>query len=98
MPVFSQHHGALWMSTLLFGLQPGVSALIATRVRDVGEASQTLAMMRVVILANGVGAAAGGLLYPVLFAGGGDYSAVFLVGAIGFLLGAGCCSMPARQR
>lgn len=96
LPVFAQHKAALWMSTLLFGLQPGVSGLIATRVRDIGTAAQVLPMMRVIILANGVGAAAGGLIYPVVFsgagvAGTGGYLAVFLVGGIGFLIGAVCC-------
>ncbi len=112
LPAFAQYQAALWISTILFGLQPGVSGLIATRVRDIGSDGQVLAMMRVVILANGVGAAAGGLLYPVLFGianfesagfdranftGAGGYSIVFLVGGIGFLIGAGCCLAPARQ-
>ena len=64
-------------------------------------------MMRIVILANGVGAAAGGLLFPVIFAGAGfsgaghagagGYSIVFLVGGVGFVIGAACCLGPARR-
>ena len=107
LPFFAQRQTALWISTLLFGLQPGVSGLIATRVRDIGTAEQVLAMMRIVILANGVGAAAGGLLFPVIFAGAGfsgaghagagGYSIVFLVGGVGFVIGAACCLGPARR-
>jgi len=44
-------------------------------------------MIRVMILANGCGAATGGLLIPFLFEASGSYALMFLVGGGAMLLG-----------
>lgn len=78
----------LTISTLLFGSQPGLSVLLATRVRDLGEPVLLPELMRVMILANGAGAAVGGLALPKLLEITGSYEIVFFTGAMAFLLAA----------
>ncbi len=77
----------IWLSSAIFGAQPGLSTLMAARVRDMGTAAAMPGMIRVMILANGCGAATGGLLIPFLFEASGSYALMFLVGGGAMLLG-----------
>ncbi|MGI9426491.1 MAG: YbfB/YjiJ family MFS transporter, partial [Hyphomicrobiaceae bacterium] len=90
-PAFGAGFAMLALSTILFGLQPGVSTMIAARTRDLGSAAQTPGMIRTTIVANGIGAAAGGLAIPAMLDATGSYALLFLTGGAAFLLGGLLC-------
>jgi len=78
---------ALWASSVIFGAQPGVSALMAARVRDLGSADAMAALMRLMIMANAIGSGLGGLAAPIIFDTTGDVRPLFLAAAA-MMLGA----------
>lgn len=78
-------------SSVIFGMQPGVSTMIAARARDLGSADQTPQMMRATIVANGIGAAVGGLAIPTLLDATGSYNLLFATGGAAFMLGGLLC-------
>lgn len=78
-------------STVIFGMQPGVSTMIAARARDLGSAEQTPGMMRTTIVANGIGAAIGGVAIPAMLDATGSYGLLFLTGGSAFVLGGLLC-------
>ena len=77
---------SLALSTVIFGAQPAVSTMIAARARDLAEPDQTQAMMRLTIIANGLGSAFGGLGIPWLLDVTGSYGNLFLAGGLAFLI------------
>lgn len=77
----------LWLSTLLFGSQPGVATALAARGRSMATAENTPRIMRALIFTNASAVACAGLTLPLLFAAGG-YDAVFLAGGAAMLAGA----------
>ncbi|MEZ5849524.1 MAG: YbfB/YjiJ family MFS transporter [Hyphomicrobiaceae bacterium] len=78
----------LFLSTAIFGAQPGISSLMAARARDLGDPTQMGRVMRLMILSNSVGAVAGGVLVPWIYAAFGGHAAVFLTGGLAMLAGA----------
>ena len=90
-PAFSAALPYLIVSTVIFGMQPGVSTMIAARARDLGSAEQTPRMMRATIVANGIGAGVGGLVVPGLLDATGSYTLLFLAGGAAFVVGGLLC-------
>jgi predicted MFS family arabinose efflux permease len=95
---------ALWpalvilvLSSMLFGAQPGMSALMAVRARELGSPDAMPRVMRAMILANSCGAVIGGLTVPALYGLTGSHGAVFLLGGAAMLVGA-MAAWPSRQR
>lgn len=91
----------LVLSTIMFGAQPGLSALIAARARDMGQASAMPQLMRKLILVNGIGAAIAGIGFPALFELSENYGLIFWIagGAMGLgaLLAMPWQALPARR-
>lgn len=95
---------ALWpavamlvLSSALFGAQPGMSALMAVRARELGSPEAMPRVMRAMILANSCGAVIGGLTVPALYGLTGSHGAVFLLGGAAMLVGA-MAAWPSQQR
>lgn len=78
----------LLASSVLFGAQPGLSSLLAARVRDLGAPEQMGRIMRVMILANASGGLIGGLAVPWLYGRGWSQPALFVIGGAAMLLAA----------
>lgn len=97
-PAFAATFAVLAASSIIFGMQPGVSTMIAARARDLGTAAQTPGMMRATIVANGIGAAIGGLAVPALLDASGSYPLLFLVGGLAFICGGLLCLPFLRVR
>jgi MFS family permease len=82
-PGFDGAMGVLIASTVIFGTQPGLSALIAARARDLGSAAAMPRLMRQMILINAVGAGIAGMAFPALYQATGRTDTLFLIaGAI----------------
>ncbi len=79
-PALLAHWPLLALSSVIFGAQPGMSVLLAARVREFGAAEAMPRMMRASILANGCGTAVGGLTIPILFGVTESYAVVFAIG------------------
>lgn len=77
----------LWLSSILYGGQPGLASIMAARAREMGSAADMPRMMRATILSNACGAAVGGLAMPYLFELAG-YEILFILGGIAMLIGA----------
>ncbi|MEM8977454.1 MAG: YbfB/YjiJ family MFS transporter, partial [Pseudomonadota bacterium] len=90
-PAFATDYALIIASTVIFGIQPGVSTMIAARARDLGSAAQTPAMMRTTIVGNGIGAAVGGILIPGMLDATGSYALLFLFGGLSFFIGGLLC-------
>ncbi len=90
-PALANGFVALAASSVIFGMQPGVSTMIAARARDLGTAEKTPEMMRATIVANGIGAAVGGLAIPALLDATGSYLLLFLFGGAAFVVGGLLC-------
>ena len=86
---------ALWLSSMIFGAQPGVSTLKAARSRDLGTHEAIPAIMRVMIMSSALGGAVGGVAIPALFATTGRYDLMFLIGG-GAMGIAALCTLPRR--
>jgi MFS family permease len=84
LPWITHSVAALAVSTTIFGAQPAVSTLLGARARDLGAPADMPAMMRTIILSNGIGSAIGGMSVPMLLSMTGSYEALFLAGGIAF--------------
>ena len=87
-PGFTDVTPILLASTIIFGAQPGLSALIAARVREMGCVDAMPRLMRQMILVNGLGAAAAGLGFPALFGAFQNYAWLFWSAGAVMALGA----------
>lgn len=92
-PAFGSGITILVGSTVIFGAQPGLSALIAARARDLGTSNAMPAMMRQMILVNAIGALVAGFSFPALFDLTQNYGLLFAVAGVAMGLGA-ILSMP----
>ena len=97
-PAFATDYALIIASTVIFGIQPGVSTMIAARARDLGSAAQTPAMMRTTIVANGIGAAIGGVLIPGMLDATGSYALLFLSAGGAFFVGGLLCLFFLRAK
>lgn len=91
LPWFAHVPAALIVSSIIFGAQPGVSTLLGARARDLGSADEMPAMMRTIILTNGIGSALAGIAIPKLLDLTGSYELLFLTGGIAMLCGGFLC-------
>ena len=72
--------------------------MIAARTRDLGSAAQTPAMMRTTIVANGIGAAIGGILIPGMLNATGSYALLFVSAGGAFFVGGLLCLFFLRAK
>jgi predicted MFS family arabinose efflux permease len=87
-PILSSTTVVLLASSLLFGAQPGLSALMAARVRDLGEADHMPRLMRAMILCSALGAVAAGFVLPQVYAATQSHVLIFALGGASMILGA----------
>jgi predicted MFS family arabinose efflux permease len=80
-PALSAATGILVASSVLFGMQPGVAALMAARARDLSSATAMPQVMRAMMLANAIGGTAGGMLVPYVHATAGPFTGFAIAGA-----------------
>ena len=95
-PALTSIWPVIWLSTVIFGAQPGLSTLITARTRDLTERDAMPRAMRLMILASGAGAAVGGFVVTRLFHATGDYAMLFLLGGGAMALGA-LLTLPPRH-
>lgn len=88
VPVLIPSPLALIASSLIFGAQPGLSAVIAGRARQVVGAADMAHVWRWMVLAVGVAQTIAGYALVSLFNATNSYTPVFLVGAGAMALGA----------
>ena len=88
LPAIMSSIPALWLSTIVFGTQPGVSAVKAALVRDLGRAEVMPSVLRVMIIASALGGAAGGLVFPAIFAVTANYQLMFFLAGAGTFIAA----------
>ena len=87
---------ALWVSTIVFGTQPGVSAIKAARARDLGSAETMPSVMRVMVISSSLGGAAGGVVFPAIFSTMASYELMFLIAGASIII-AGFSVCPQRD-
>ena len=97
LPALVTSISALWLSTIIFGTQPGVTAIKAARARDLGSAAVMPSVLRVMVMASSLGGAAGGLVFPAIFATTASYELMFLIAGAGILIG-GCVVCPNKEK
>ena len=68
-----------------------MSTLLGARARDLGAADQMPAMMRAIILSNGIGSAVAGIAVPRILERTGSYELLFLMAGGAMALGALVC-------
>ena len=73
---------------MIFGAQPGVSTLQAARARDLGRVEAMPGILRVMIISSALGGAVGGLVFPAIFSAITSYGPMFIVAAVGLIIGA----------
>ncbi|MBT6096015.1 MAG: YbfB/YjiJ family MFS transporter [Rhodospirillaceae bacterium] len=95
MPALAAWAPILWLSSMIFGAQPGVSTVKAALARDHAEPQDMPGVMRVMITASAIGAAAGGVAFPALFNLTDAYGPLFLIGG-GAMFIAAVCMLPRR--
>jgi predicted MFS family arabinose efflux permease len=84
-------------SSLIFGAQPGLSAVISGRARQVVGARDMPHVWRRMVLAVGLSQTVSGYLLVALFNSTGSYTAVFLIGGGAMALGA-VLALPVWER
>ena len=87
-PLFSSAGIVLLASSLLFGAQPGLSTLMAARVRDLAEADQMPKLMRAMILASALGAVFAGIVLPQIYEATQSHVLIFALGGASMIIGA----------
>jgi predicted MFS family arabinose efflux permease len=78
----------LWASTMIFGAQPGVTTVTAARARELVDGDNVASLLRVLIMSSALGAAAGGVAFPALFATIGRYDVLFALAGAGMFVAA----------
>jgi predicted MFS family arabinose efflux permease len=87
-PLVSSTTIVLLVSSLLFGAQPGLSALMAARTRDLAEADHMPRLMRAMILTSSLGAVAAGFVLPQIYDATQSHVLIFALGGASMILGA----------
>ena len=88
VPVLETAPAALVASSLIFGAQPGFTAILSGRAHQVVGASHMPGVWRRMILVSGICQAAAGYGFVALFDWTGSYTPVFLAGGAAMALGA----------
>lgn len=86
-PLFSSAGSVLLLSSVMFGAQPGLSALMAARVRDLADAEHMPRLMRAMILASAAGAVVAGAVLPQLYEMTQSHVLIFAIGGASMILG-----------
>lgn len=97
IPVLYPAGFVLVASSLIFGAQPGLSAVISGRARQVVGARDMPHVWRRMVLSVGISQTIGGYALVALFNATGSYTAVFLIGGTAMALGA-VLSLPVWER
>ena len=87
----------LWFSTIIFGTGINVSPSKAALALDLGSAAVMPSVLRVMVMASSLGGAAGGLVFPAIFATTASYELMFLIAGAGILIG-GCVVRPNKEK
>ena len=86
-PAFLSITAVFWLSSIIYGAQTGVASILAASARGIGKSAADMPqLMRVLILSNACGAAAGGILFPTML-NLGSYEWLFICGGTAILLG-----------
>jgi MFS family permease len=86
-PILSGASGVLLLSSILFGAQPGLSALMAARVRDLADSQHMPRLMRAMIVASAAGAVVAGAVLPQLYELTQSHVLIFAIGGGAMILG-----------
>jgi MFS family permease len=86
-PFISSAAGVLFLSSVLFGAQPGLSALMAARVRDLADAEHMPRLMRAMILASSTGAVVAGAVLPQIYEVTKSHVLIFAIGGAAMIIG-----------
>ena len=86
-PLVSNAGGVLLLSSLLFGAQPGLSALMAARVRDLADAEHMPRLMRAMILSSSAGAVVAGAILPQIYEATLSHVLIFAIGGAAMIIG-----------
>ncbi len=97
IPVLIPTQGMLIASSLIFGAQPGLSAVISGRARQVVGAQDMPHVWRRMVLSVGISQTVSGYALVALFNATGSYTHVFLIGGAAMALGA-VFSLPIWDR
>jgi len=87
-PLVSGASGVLLLSSILFGAQPGLSTLLAARVRDLADAEHMPRLMRGMIFASAIGAVGAGAVLPQIYEMTQSHVLIFALGGAAMLIGA----------
>jgi predicted MFS family arabinose efflux permease len=87
-PLLSTTAAVLVLSSLLFGAQPGISTLLAARVRELADADHMPRLMRAMILTSALGAVAAGFVLPQIYEATHSHVLIFAIGGASMILGA----------
>jgi len=86
-PLLSSASSVLLLSSVLFGAQPGLSALMAARVRDLADAEHMPRLMRAMILASSAGAVVAGAVLPQIYEATMSHVLIFAIGGASMIIG-----------
>lgn len=97
LPVLFPTGLVLIVSSLIFGAQPGLSAVISGRARQLVGARDMAHVWRRMVLSVGISQTVGGYVLVALFNATGSYTPVFLIGGAAMAMGA-VLSLPVWKR
>jgi predicted MFS family arabinose efflux permease len=86
-PALSVAGIVLIASSLLFGAQPGLSTLLAARVRDLAAAEYMPRLMRAMILASALGSVTAGAVLPQIYEATQSHVLLFALGGASMIIG-----------
>lgn len=97
-PLVSSAGSVLLLSSVLFGAQPGLSTLMAARVRDLADAEHMPRLMRAMILASSAGAVVAGAILPQIYEATRSHVLIFAIGGAAMIIGGLLVAPWARVR
>jgi predicted MFS family arabinose efflux permease len=98
LPVLIPGTAIIVFSSLVFGSQPGSSAVIASRAQQAMGAASMVPLWRWMVVSVGTAQVVGGISLVELYNRTGDYTPVFLVGGIAMALAALLCASLSKVR
>jgi MFS family permease len=98
LPVLVPGTAILVISSLVFGSQPGSSAVIASRAQQAMGTASMVPLWRWMVVSVGTAQIIGGIGLVELYNRTGDYRPVFLVGGIAMGMAALLCASLSRER
>ena len=98
LPVLIPGAAIIIFSSLVFGSQPGSSAVIASRAQQAMGAASMVPLWRWMVVSVGTAQIVGGIGLVELYNRTGDYRPVFLVGGVAMALAALLCASLSGKR